>query len=172
MQKLAVLLSAFVALFGLLALPALADNHQRSVNATVTAKLVSIAANPTSLAYGTLAVGTNGATPTDKFFSVTNNGSVGVKLTILGGNSTNWTLVDSNPGANQYVHRFTTESSGGNGVNFTTLSSSVAKTVFGNNTIAPGSPIDIYLNLDMPSTTTFFAQQTLPVTVTATEAAP
>jgi len=85
------LLLATVALTVVLTLQAEAD-EQKTVNATVTALLISINVSPTSVDYGTQAVGATNVAPSPAFFSVTNTGNVNEKFAIKGADTANWSL--------------------------------------------------------------------------------
>jgi hypothetical protein len=162
MQKLA---SFFVALGLILAgltVPVLGEGSDQ-VSATVSAKVISVNISVASVSYGALQVGTTMATPTPASFSVVNDGNVAERFNIKGSNTTAWTL-GAVQGPNTYVHRFST-----NGTNFSALTLSDQQ-LFAS--VAPNADILVYLNMDLPTTTSTGAQQTAVVTIIALEASP
>ena len=149
------------ALLASAAIPALAVT-EGSVTATVTAQSISITVDVPSVPYGTLAVNTESAP--SAIITATNNGNVTENFNIKGSNSTNWTLSDVAAGAGTFMHKFAksqdayTAYTALHNTNYTALATGVA---------ASGTQL-FKLKLTMPTSTTFFAQQSTTVTVQAT----
>jgi len=156
------LLLATVALTVVLTLQAEAD-EQKTVNATVTALLISINVSPTLVEYGTQVVGATNVAPSPAFFGVTNTGNVNEKFMIKGADTANWALAGG-AGTDAYVHRYSTSGSPGSFVALTTTN----QTMF--SSVVPTGGIDVYLNMDLPTVTTAGGSQTAAVTVIATQA--
>jgi hypothetical protein len=163
MKRLALFLATFAAFVMVLALPAGADDE--TVNATVSLKVISLSVSTNSLSYGALAVGDTDKVPDPVKVTVTNNGSVVEDFKIKGGSSTpgNWTLTSDAPGPDTYRHKFNLSSTG----TFTPLGTNSA--VLQNDIVATTGAIDVFFMLDMPSTSSSPAQQTLPIVITALE---
>ena len=140
-----------------------ATAQEASVSATVTPQLVAVSVDPTSVAYGTLAVNTTDNLPTAASFDATNDGNVNADFVIKGSNTTpdNWTLA-ATAGSATYVHRFSSTGSGGTFTALTLTNQTLASA------ITAGSFQTVHLNLDMPTATTATAEQTASVTVLAT----
>lgn len=148
-------------------------DHDDIVNATVTPSSVSISIASPNIGYGTLHLAATGQEPTDQVcsntsavaaFTVTNNGTGNQDFTIAGAASTpgSWTLAGS-AGANTYVHRFTDDPIAT--CVFTALTGS-PQTL--RNTVAQSASVPTFLQLDMPTSSGSGAEQTLPITITAT----
>ena len=143
------------------------------VNATVTARLISVNVTENNVAYGVLNIGTEDAEPTDQncatstsAFTVANNGNDAQDFNIKGFDSSGgWALLGT-AGDEEYVHRFSTAS---NPCVFTTneIGTSDATLETG---IASSSSFETYLNLDMPTSTIVTDEQTLAITITAISA--
>jgi hypothetical protein len=159
LKRRVLLFAVFAAIAGGLMLPALAD--EKTVNATVTAVLISVSVNPTAVSYGTLPVGTTNATPTPGSFTATNTGNVNENFSLRGASTANWALGPT-AGANTYVHRFGTSSGAVN----TALSGSNQAVLAG---VVPSGNGDIFLKMDLPTSSTFSSQQTAAVIVVATQ---
>ena len=161
MRKLALLMAVFGLMSGGLTLSAVADDNQ-TVNATVTPLLISVNVTPASVSYGTQPFSATEVVPNPASVSVTNNGSVTETFQIRGAASTpsGWTL-GGTAGSNTYVHRFKL----GQGI-FAPLTISNQLLV---SNVPTTSNVDVFLNLDMPTSSTFLTQQTLPVTILATQ---
>lgn len=137
-----------------------------TVTATVTAQNVAVSVADGTVAYGTLSLsGTNDTTlgNLNDSQTATNDGNVNVDLNIRGQNSANWTLAGTQ-GANEYRHRFCTTDCDGTPVwtalttNYQALAASVA---------ASGTQV-FDLEIGVPSSTTFYTQQSVDVQVQAT----
>jgi hypothetical protein len=150
-----------------LTLPAIADDS-KTVNATVTPLIIALNVDPASVSYGTRPLAMT-AIDADTPFNVINTGSVPEQFHIRGANSTpgGWSL-GLTAGNDAYVHRFRVSTTG----NFLELASGnkLLRSNVPPDSSAPGiGTIQVYLQLDMPTTTTSTVQQTLPVTVIATQ---
>jgi hypothetical protein len=157
---------ALLALFmGALTFPAIADDS-KTVNATVTPIVIAVNVDPPTLSYGTKEVGKTAQIPNPPGFVATNSGSVPENFLIRGAASTpgGWILA-STAGANAYVHRYKVNGAG----SFAPITTTAAQ-IHGN--LSPSSSVVIDLELDMPITTTSVVEQTLPVTIVATQAMP
>jgi hypothetical protein len=159
-----VLVVAILALFSsALAFPAIADDS-KTVNATVTPLIIALNVDPASVSYGTRPLSMT-AIDVDVPFNVINTGSVPEQFHIRGANSVpgDWSLGTA-AGSNVYVHRFKVSTTG-----------TFADLTNGNKLLRSNVPPDstgtfqVYLQLDMPTTTNSTALQTLPVTVVATQ---
>jgi hypothetical protein len=136
-----------------------------TINTTVTPVSIAIDILETGpLAYGNLPLGTTGALPTPSNFTIMNSGSTMVDLQIAGFNTIGgWTL-GSSQGPDTYVQYYSVSGSSGS---WTPLS--LTATTFKQNLPSSGSnQQSVFLQLDMPTTTNSFNQQTMPVKVTAT----
>ena len=143
------------------------------VNATVTARFISIQVVENNVGYDVLDTAAAGneptgqdcATTTGPAFTVTNNGNTPENFLIKGFNSTpgGWVLAGVQA-ANQYVHSIAINPTTCTFVPLTTsdvtYASNVAATTF----------VDMYLQLDMPNSSTSTVEQTLQITVTAVAA--
>jgi hypothetical protein len=163
LRKLVLLLAAIGALMGILVLPTHAD--EKTVNATVTAKVIAVTVNTNSLVYGSLAVGTSDNVPNPTNVLVTNSGNVVEDFKIRGAASTpaGWTLTSTTPGADTYRHKFDTSGAG----SFASFLSTSNAVLF--NDVAGAGSINAYFKLDMPSSSSSFAQQTLPIIIAGLE---
>ena len=112
-RKLAFLVVLSGVFGSLLVLPATADDN-KTVNAMVTPKVISITVSTNTLQYDTLSVGTLNNVPTPTKVTVTNTGTVDADFRVRGLASTpgNWTLTSGVPGANAYRHEYDVASSG------------------------------------------------------------
>jgi len=163
MRKLVLLVVMVCSVGSLLTLPTGADD--KTVNATVTAKVISLSVNTNNLAYGSLGLGTQNNSPSPTNVLVANTGTVAADFKIKGmvSSPAGWTLTAADPGANIYRHRFDTSSGGSfNGV----LSTSSQALL---NDVVMGGDAQIFFKLDMPTSTTSFTEQTLPIVITALE---
>jgi hypothetical protein len=161
LSRVAFLLVAFGMITGGLTLTAYADDNQ-TVSATVTPLLISVNVAPGSVNYGTQPFSAVEVAPNPTSVVVTNSGSVTETFQIRGAASTpsGWTL-GGTAGSNTYVHRFKL----GQGT-FAPLTTSNQLLV---SNVPTTSNVDVFLNLDMPTSSTFLTQQTLPVTIVATQ---
>jgi hypothetical protein len=165
MKRLTVFLFALFALILSLTLTAAADTSA-TVNARVTALVISVSIDRQFMDYDLQQLGATNVIPTPASFRVTNNGSVNERFEIKGANTAAWTLsTDGAPGNNKYVHKFSLSSGG----SFNNLGPDYVP-LFGTTSIAPNGNLDVFLKMDMPTTTSTFAQQSAPVSVLATMA--
>jgi hypothetical protein len=149
-----------------LTFPALAD--EKTVNATVTPLIIALNVDPASVSYGTRPLAMT-AIDADTPFSVINTGSVPEQFHIRGTSSTpgGWTL-GTTAGSGIYVHRFKVSTSG-TFADLTTSNKLLRSGVPPESTDPANATFQVNLQLDMPTATTSAAQQTLPVTVVATQ---
>lgn len=163
MRKLALFFASLLVFSSVLALPSTADDE--TVNATVTAKVISLTVNTNSLAYGALGLGTSDNVPSPTNVEVDNSGTVteDFKIKGLASTPTGWTLTSSGPGDNTYRHRFDTTSGGSFNGALTTSNQALI------NDVGTGGDIQVFFKLDMPTTTSSFSEQTLPIVITALE---
>jgi len=168
MKRVVLVLLAVAGIAGGLTLSAGADGE--TVDTTVSPMFIGISVAPSLLDYGSLETGTSGNLPTPALFTVTNAGTENVDLTIRGANTTDWTLA-STTGPNQYRHNYGTDS----GVTpFTPLSTSdlpLWSGLVANPDGIQGS-FDVFLALDMPTTTSSFDTQHATVTIVASASTP
>jgi len=134
---------------------------------TASATIVSVSVSDGTINYGTLPVNSSKSTCTSELNDaqiVTNNGNVTENFLIMGQNSANWTLA-ATPGTNQYVHKFL------NGA-CSTFSGGTALTT-SNQTFATGIPPNgtatLNLQITTPTSTSYFSQQSVDVTITAVQ---
>lgn len=163
MKKLALALGALAILGGALALP-ISAAEESTVNATVMPILISLNVSPTAIGYGSKPLGATNVTPDSLPIAVTNTGSVDEKFLIRGAPTANWTLA-ATAGANQYVHKFSLQS-GGTYTTLTTTNQTLFPTTPGQGVIPTGS-LDLFLRMDLPTSSTVFTQQTASVTIVA-----
>jgi hypothetical protein len=163
MRKLVLLVGLVCSIGSVLALPTNADD--KTVNATVTAKVISLSVNTSNLAYGSLGLGSQNNSPTPTNVLVANTGTVAADFKIKGmvSSPAAWTLTSADPGANIYRHRFDTTSGGSFNGALSTSSQALL------NDVNMGGDVQVFFKLDMPTSTTSFAEQTLPVVITALE---
>ena len=130
-----------------------------TVNATVTAQQVAMSVTESLVEYGVLNIGDTDQVPNPVSFDADNDGNVPVDFTIRGFNTADWTLAGTT-GADQYIHRFSTD--GGSG--FTALTTSTQTL----SSVAVSGSQTVHLNLDMPDSTAATATQNADVKVLAT----
>lgn len=144
-----------------------------SVSATVTAQNISLSVASGTVAYGTLGIGSskdttlNGGNHNSQ--TITNTGNIAETFNIKGINSTSagigWTLA-SVPGVNTYAHKFCNTNCDSSPtwtaltLNYATLSVGISS-----GATAPAFDLEIFT----PTSTTDFNQQTVDVTVQATQ---
>jgi C1A family cysteine protease len=143
-------------------------NWNACLRARVSEGLVSVTVTPSSIAYGTVALGTSKNTTLGQQFTVTNNGTVTANFLIKSSNATriggtNWTLVTGTPGLNEFKHEFSTNS----GSNWTALMTGYQSLATG---IAPNSTQVFDLQITMPSSTTDYLEHTITITILAVAA--
>ena len=134
-----------------------------SVGATVTVQNISVSVSDGVVAYGTLAVNTTKSTlagELNDLQTATNDGNVTENFNIRGQNSANWTL-GASAGADQYVHKFSTNS----GTTWTALTTPGYLTLATGKTAGQTQTFD--LQITTPTATTNYTQQSVDVTVQA-----
>lgn len=147
-----------------------ADNAQ--VTATVTVQNIAVSVSDGSIGYGTLAAsGTQStlAAGVDDMQTITNDGNVSEDFDIKGSNSANWTLAGTQ-GENQYFHKFcndTTLDCSSTSSNYTALTTSDQEI---GDAVAAAGTTTFQLYLGVPSSTTYYTQQNVNVTITASAA--
>jgi hypothetical protein len=141
------------------------DADDATVNATVSPIFIGVTVNPTDLDYGSLEPGDNMKLPTPDHFTVTNAGTQNVSLSIRGNDTADWTL-ESAPGVDQYVQHFGTSSGSLPDQILTTDDQDFWASLEASDT-NPGA-VDVYLMLDMPTSTTSYETQNAAVTIVAT----
>lgn len=135
---------------------------EAGVTATVTAQNISVTVDVPSVAYGTLDVNTESSP--SPIITATNNGNVTENFNIKGSNSTNWTLSDVAAAPETFMHKFAKSQDSYaaytalHNTNYKPLAASVATS---------GTQL-FRLKLTMPTSTSFFTQQSTTVTVQAT----
>lgn len=145
-----------------------ADNAQ--VTATVTVQEIAVSVSDASIAYGTLETsGTQStlAAGVDDMQTITNDGNVNQDFDIKGSNSGNWTL-GATQDEDQYFHKFCNDTDldcSNTSSNYTALTTSDQAI---DTSIAADGTVDFQLFIGVPSSTTYYAEQNVNVTITAT----
>jgi hypothetical protein len=131
------------------------------------ATVVSVSVSDGAISYGTLSANSTKSTCTSELNDaqiVTNNGNTNENFLIRGQNSANWTLATTT-GSNQYVHKFLNGAcstfSGG-----TALTTTDQSFVTG---ISPNGTTTLNLQINTPSQSTVYTQQSVDVTITAVQ---
>jgi hypothetical protein len=144
-----------------------ANNAQ--VTATVTVQEIAVSVSDGSIAYGTVATsGTQStlAAGVNDMQTITNDGNVSQDFDIKGSNSANWTL-SGTQGENQYFHKFCNDTDldcSNTSSNYTALTTSDQAI---DTSIAADGTVNFQLYLGVPSSTTYYTQQNVNVTITA-----
>ena len=154
-----------VGLFGLASFLEVKAATTASVAATVTVQNISVSVASGTVAYGTLAVNTSAGTNPANTQTATNNGNITETFNIKGQDSTNWTL-GGTAGANIYVHKFCTATCGTPPTNYTALTTNY-QTLGTGVTVSGTKTFDLYITT--PTSSTNFTQQSVDVTVQATQ---
>jgi len=146
----------------------LAPNYNACLRARVSEGLVSVIVTPSSIAYGTVSLGTSKNTTLGQHLTVTNNGTVTEDFSIKSSNATRdggttWTLVTGAPGLNEFKHEFSTNS----GSNWTALTTGYQSLATG---IAPNATQVFDLQIGMPTSTTDYEEHTIIIAVLAVAA--
>jgi hypothetical protein len=139
-----------------------------TVTATVTPQSISVSVTDGAVTYGTLSTSTSKSTISTDLNdtqTATNDGNVTADLNIRGQDSANWTLAAA-AGANQYVHAFCTATCGTPPTNFTALTTSNQTLASG---VAASASQTFELRLTTPTSTSVTTQQSVDVTIQATE---
>ena len=155
MKKTMLLISLVLGLCFLGALSQAADTAQISV--TVTLESISVSVAPTSWAIGSVAAESLTESGT---YTVTNNGNVTEKISIISGNSADWTVVSTISNINQ----FKMEAKGGDLVTYSSIDTSK---ILKSSLAAAGTVTDLQLRFTAPQAGSAIAQQTIPITLTA-----
>ncbi|MCU0652974.1 MAG: hypothetical protein MUD10_01830 [Candidatus Pacebacteria bacterium] len=135
-----------------------------SVTATVTLQNISLTVTSGTVAYGIIAAGQSaGTNSTSQTQTVTNNGNVSEDFNIKGINSTNWTL-GATAGTDTYSHKFCSTSCANAPTGYTALTTSDQTLSAG---IAPSGTKSLDLYLTVPTSSSYFTEQSVNVTVTA-----
>jgi hypothetical protein len=142
-------------------------NSSTCNNFTTVAATVSVSVSDGAISYGILPANSTKSTCTSELNdaqTVTNDGNVTENFLIRGQNSANWTLA-ATAGSNQYVHKFLNGScstfSGG-----TALTTTDQSFVTG---ISPNGTTTLNLQINTPSQSTVYTQQSVDVTITAVQ---
>ena len=136
------------------------------VAATVTAQNISVGVSDGIVAYGTIGVGaTADTTSNDKNNSqtATNTGNVTEDFNISGSDSTNWTLAGT-AGENTYTHKFCNNGTCDASPNWTALTTGYQTLATG---VGTSATQELDLQIGTPTSTTFYTEQTVNVTVQA-----
>jgi len=141
--------------------PVLAESDTVTVTVTPSGT-VSITISPTSVDFGTVAYGSSVNTTTN-YFTLSNNGTLAVSVTVKGSNTTSWTL-GSTPAYNVFRLIVTKNSAWGDADDITLTTSD--QTFL--SSLEPDNSQTFGLKLDMPTGGDTTAQQTITVTFTAT----
>lgn len=133
-----------------------------TVTATVTVQNISVSVSDGTVPYGTLTLNATSSTCSlGDTQTMTNDGNVTENFNIKGQNSTSWTL-GSTPGSNQYVHQFATSSCPVS--TWTALTTSYQTAV---TNVAASATSTLNLQINTPTATTDYTQQSVDVTVQA-----
>jgi C1A family cysteine protease len=143
-------------------------NWNACLRARVSEGLVSVTVTPSSIAYGTVALGTSKNTTLGQHLTVTNSGGVTANFFIKSSDATrdggtNWTLVTGAPGLNEFKHEFSINS----GSNWTALMTGYQSLASG---IAPNATQAFDLQITMPSSTTDYLEHNITITILAVAA--
>jgi C1A family cysteine protease len=147
----------------------LAPNYNACLRARVSEGVVSLVVAPSTIAYGTVALGTSKNTTLGQQLTVTNNGTVAENFKIKSSNATRvggttWAL-GATPGSNTFTHAFSTNGGGswslmGVADNYYPLASN----------ISPNGTQTFDLQIGMPTSTNDYAQHTIIITILAVAA--
>jgi C1A family cysteine protease len=147
----------------------LAPNFNACLRARVSEGVVSVVVTPSTIAYGTVALGTSKNTTLGQQLIVTNNGTVNENFSIkssdaTGGGGTTWAL-GAAPGSNTFTHAFSTNGGSswslmGVADNYYPLASN----------ISPNGTQTFDLQIGMPTSTSDYAQHTIIITILAVAA--
>ena len=154
-----------ISFFGLVSFLEVKAADTASVAATVTVQNISVSVADGTVAYGILAVNTSAGTNPADLQTATNNGNITEAFNIKGQNSANWTL-GAAAGADTYVHKFCTATCGTPPTNYTALTTSY-QTLGTGVAVSGTKTFDLYITT--PTSSTNFTQQSVDVTVQATQ---
>jgi C1A family cysteine protease len=138
------------------------------LRARVSEGIVSVVVTPSTVAYGTIALGESKNTTLGQQLTITNDGGVAADFSIKSSNATridgtNWTLVTTIPGPNEFKHEFSTN----NGSDWTPLVTDYQSLASG---VAPGFNQTFDLQITMPGSTTDYLEHAIVITVLAVAA--
>ena len=176
MKRVLALVGVVVLVMSLVPMTVLA-NHSGTgtVSATVTPAFLSVTVTEQFVGYGALDLGVVNAKPTGQTgstnalaaFQVNNNGTVTANWAILGIGSTAWAIAEI-AGTDTYAQRFDITADGsGNVTTGTSLHTSASASSLAS-AVTTGNSVFVWLQLDMPTHSGATAEQSLPITVTAT----
>ena len=140
-----------------------------SVTATVTVTNVSLQVSDGTIAYGSLSTSATMATVSgelDDSQTVTNNGNIAIDVAVKGYNSTGWTL-GGTAGSETYTHKTCTTTCDSSPT-WTAMTTSYGSDILTG--IATSGTADVDFQVGTPTTTTDYTQQSVNVTILATEA--
>lgn len=138
-----------------------------TVNATVTAELISVSVSSGTVAYGTVPLsGTKDTTASglNDTQTATNNGNVAEDFNIESSNATGgtaWTLSGTAIGSDQYMHKFSTNS----GSSWTAMTTGYG--TLATNIAATSGTQNFDLEILTPSSSSDYQQKSITVTVQA-----
>lgn len=136
-----------------------------AVTATVTAQNISVSVTSGSVAFGTLALNASAGTNPASTQTATNNGNITETFNIKGQNSANWTL-GATAGSETYVLKFCIATCTTPPTSYTALTTAYQTLVIGK-AVSGTQTFDLYITT--PTATAFFTQQSVDVTVQATQ---
>jgi C1A family cysteine protease len=142
-------------------------NWNASLRVRVSEGLVSVTVTPSTIAYGTVALGTSKNTTLGQHLTVTNNGTVTENFSIKSSNATRvggttWAL-GATAGNNTFTHAFSTTG----GSNWTALMTGYQLLASG---MAPNATQVFDLQITMPTSTTDYWEHTIIITILAVAA--
>lgn len=160
MRRVLALVGVLAVIGAALAIPAFADT-EGTVTATVTAGVVAISVSTTTVAYGTVEVGSSDNVPTPSTFTATNDGNVDANFGIKGAATTDWALVSGAPTDEEYRHKASPDA-------FTSTIILTADFQSLDSAVTPTSSTTVSLRLDAPASTAASAEQSAQVIILAT----
>jgi len=153
MKKILLLLALGFCLLGIISQAA----ETAQISVTVTLESISVSVSSPSWAIGTVAAE---SVTESSAYTVTNNGNVTEKISIVCGNSADWTVVGTISTTNQ----FKMEAKGGDLLSYNSIDSTK---VLKASLAAAGTVTDLKLQFTAPQAGSVIASQTIPVTLTA-----
>ena len=174
MRRFIILLALMGVMLAVSPSTAMAGQHEDGVSATVTPAFIAISTTSQFTGYGTvdldttgnLPIGQTGSTSTGAAFLVENTGTKTADWAIVGGASVDWSI-GADAGADTYKHSWDDAATSGVPTSPTSLHSSQPLATG----VTATTVLPVWLTLDMPISGLFTAEQTLPITITATTAA-
>lgn len=166
MSKRAITIGLVVILAAVVVAPVWAGG-EATISCTVTPRLIAVSVDPNYVDYGVVDLGSSAVSWE---FTATNVGSAPEDFTIMGAGTQAWTLIDTTPDPNQYMHEFAkpTYPAGGAHDGWTALTATyqpLAAAVAAN-----GGYQNFKLQIWTPTSTSSYDEQTTSVTVMAVEA--